>query len=73
MTYVVNLCFRAKGEHDYEHIGRVDIGEPLTHATERIIRLPKRRKVRVRIDHNHLIPVHMAGVESVPVIYVTEV
>jgi len=37
MTYIVNLCFRAKGKRDYEHIVRVDIGKPLTRKPEHVI------------------------------------
>ncbi len=73
MAYVINLCFRAKGEPDYTHLGIVDIGKPLTSDREQTIRLPDGRDVRVRIDQNHLIPVHEYGGENPPIIYVTEV
>lgn len=72
MAYIVNLCFRAKGKLDYEHLGNVDIGEPLTGEGEQAIRHPDGREVRVRIDQNHLIPVHGHDAEGPPVIYVTE-
>ncbi len=72
MAYIVNLCFRAKGKRDYEHFGNVDIGEPLTSEGEQAIRHPDGREVRVRIDQNHLVPVHGHDDEGPPVIYVTE-
>jgi hypothetical protein len=56
MTYIVNLCFRAKGKRDYEHIGRVDIGKPLTRKPGQLINVSDRHEVRVRVDKNHLIP-----------------
>ena len=43
MAYIVNLCFRAKGKLDYEHLGNVDIGEPLTGEGEQAIRHPDDR------------------------------
>lgn len=73
MTYLINLCLRAKGEREYAHLGLVDIGEPLTSDREQTIKLPQGREVRVHIDQNHLIPVHERDVDSPPVIYVTEV
>lgn len=72
MTYVIDLCFRAKGRRAYEHLGKVDIGEALTSDEEQTIRLPDGREVRVRVDESHLIPVHPHDTESPPVIYVTE-
>jgi hypothetical protein len=72
MTYIVNLCFRAKGERDYENLGCVDIGAPLTVEDEQVITLGGRPR-RVRIDRSCLIPVHASNVESTPIIYVTEV
>ncbi|HEV2546222.1 MAG TPA: hypothetical protein VGU20_02695 [Stellaceae bacterium] len=72
MAYIVNLSFRAKGKRDYEHLGNVDIGEPLTSEGEPTIKLPDGREVRVHIDQSHLIPVHGHDTEDPPVIYVTE-
>lgn len=72
MTYLINLCFRAKGKNTYEHLGSVDIGEPPSSEHEQTIKLPEGREVRVQIDHNHLIPVHAHDIESPPIIYVTE-
>ncbi len=72
MAYVVNLCFRAKGRQDYEHLGNVDIGEPLASERELTIKLPDGREVQVCIDQAHLIPVHGHETEGAPIIYVTE-
>jgi hypothetical protein len=72
MTYIVNLCFRAKGKRDYENLGCVDIEVLLTVKTEPVITFGG-RPTRARIDQSCLVPVHASNVESIPTIYVTEV
>ncbi len=72
MPYLVDLCLRPKGQREYHHLGAVDIGEPPGIEAEQTISLPGRGMVRVRIDKNHLIPVHEYGRENPPVLYVTE-
>jgi len=64
MTYIVNLCFRAKGKRDYEHLGRMGVGKPLTRKTDQVIKLSDRHEVRVRVDKNHLIPAHPPDVTA---------
>lgn len=75
MAYLVNLSFRAKGQSDYTHIGIIDIGGPLTSDPDQTltVRLPEGREARVRIDQNHLVPVHGHDQDNPPVIYATEV
>jgi hypothetical protein len=72
VTYVINLCWRAKGNHDYAYLGEVDVGEPLTSEHEQTIKLPPGREVRVRIDHCNIVPVHPQDAEGRPVFYLTE-
>lgn len=73
MEFPVHLNLRRKGAQHHERIGIVDLGRPLRDGDELTVTLPDGSGMRVRIDENHLIPVHDRSEAAVPIIYVSEV